>query len=305
MPRLVIAFAVGAAACAHPVPVLTPEAELATINARCEALTAATSRDSQVIVVGTIVTTLDAQHELPREYRQLVGQGIRQFFITPTPLPLETYDDNVEANGYALGAPSRYAALTLRGIYSVSLRKDGRLLNARALGTSANRVFDAALVNAIVALDTSGLLPSPRVDESWFSGDSTELRIVITARSVRRIPGAVYPEDLAWSEPLLRFRVPVHRIERPVRKLYGPDPTYPANLAQKSIPGKAVVQFVVGTDGMADATTMQVLPPVPPVEFVHAAFDAVRASRFTPMVIAGCPVRTLVEQPFVFLVRGR
>jgi hypothetical protein len=42
---------------------------------------------------------------------------------------------------------------------------------------------------------------------------------------------------------------------------------------------------------------------VPRIEFVHAALDALQRSRFSPMIVAGCPVRTLIEQPFVFLVR--
>jgi hypothetical protein len=289
-------------ACAHPVPVLQPGAEAELVNAKCAALATAASRDSQLLDIGTIVTALDAEHELSREYRQLIGMGIRQFIALPKPLPLDTYDDNVEANGYAGSTPSRYAALTLHGVYRVALRRDGRLLHARAV-SAKDRVFDSVLVNALVALDTSGLLPKPPASANWFTRDTVELRIVITAKSVRRIPGAIYPEDLSWIEPLLRIRVPIHRIEREVSRVSGPDPLYPDNLARSAIPGKVVMQFVVDIDGMADESTMQVMPPIPDTEFVNATFNAVRNSRFRPMVVGGCPVRTLIEQPFIFLVR--
>ena len=301
MRRFAILVGVVAMACAHPVPVLPPGGEAQIVNARCAALATAASRDSQLLDIGTIVTALDSDHELSREYRQLIGMGIRQFLALPKPLPLDTYDDNVEANGYP-SAPSRFAALTLHGVYRVALRRDGRLLHARAV-SARDRVFDSVLVNAIVSLDTSGLLPKPPPSANWFTRDTAELRIVITAKSVRRVPGAVYPEDLSWIEPLLRIRVPIHRIEREVGRISGPDPQYPDNLARSAIPGKVVLQFVVDIDGTADESTMQVMPPVPDSEFVNATFNAVRSSRFRPMIVAGCPVRTLIEQPFIFLVR--
>jgi TonB family protein len=177
------------------------------------------------------------------------------------------------------------------------------LLHARAVGGASNRVFDSALVDALVSLDTSGLLPKPPANVDWFTRDTAELRIVITAKSVRRIPGAVYPEDFASSEPLMRIRVPVHRIERDIFRISGPNPRYPDSLASAAIPGKVVLQFVVDIDGKPDESTMQVLPPVPDAGFIKATFDAVRSSRFAPMIVAGCPVRTLIEQPFTFLVR--
>jgi hypothetical protein len=302
MRRIAILVGIVTMACAHPVPVLQPGDEVQMVNAKCAVLATAASRDSQLLDIGTIVTALDAEHELSREYRQLIGMGIRQFIALPKPLPLDTYDDNVEANGFPSATPSRFAALTLHGVYRVALRRDGRLLHPRAVGTPG-RVFDSVLVNALVALDTSGLLPRPPASATWFTSDTAELRIVITAKSVRRVPGAVYPEDLSWIEPLLRIRVPIHRIEREVGRISGPDPQYPDNLARSAIPGKVVLQFVVDVDGTADESTMQVMPPVPDTEFINATFDAVRSSRFRPMVVGGCPVRTLIVQPFIFLVR--
>ena len=118
---------VGAAmlACAHPVPVSSPEVELAAINARCADLAMAPSRDSQVVDVATTVNAVDPGHELSRAYRQMIGQGIRQFLVLPKPLTLDMYDENVEANGYPSGLPSRFTALTLYGLYRVTLRRDG------------------------------------------------------------------------------------------------------------------------------------------------------------------------------------
>lgn len=303
MRRFALLAGVVTVACAHPVPVLPPGAEAEMLNAKCAVLATAASRDSQLLDIGTIVTSLDPERELSRDYRQLIGAGIRQFIVLPKPLPLDTYDDNVEANGYESQTPNKYAALTLHGVYRVTLRRDGRLLHARAVGAASNRVFDSVLVDALVSLDTSGLLPRPPENASWFTRDTAELRVVITAKSVRRVPGVVYPEDLAWIEPLLRIRVPIHRIDREVFRVSGPNPHYPDNLARAAIPGKVVLQFIVDIDGTADESSMLAMPPVPDAGFIKATFDAVRSSRFAPMMVAGCPVRTLIQQPFIFLVR--
>ncbi len=292
-----------ALACAHPVMVASPEAELAAINARCAALAVAPGRDSQLVTVGTVVNAIDGNHELAREYRQMIGQGIRQFLVVPTPLPLDMYDENVEANGYATNIPSRFTAMTLYGLYEVTLRRDGHLLHARPVIGGPPRVFDGALVAALAALDTSRLLPAAPQGADWFVGDTAALSIIVTAASVRRVPGRVYPEDLTWSEPLMRLRVPVQRIERVVQRISGPEPLYPENLARLAWTGKVVVQFVVEIDGTVNVSTMHVLAPVPRSEFVQAATDAIRLSRFAPMIVAGCPVRTLIEQPFVFILR--
>jgi hypothetical protein len=218
-------------------------------------------------------------------------------------LALDTYDENVEANGYQTDLPSRFTAMTLRGLYQVTLRRDGHLVHARPVAHGPPLRFDSALVAAIAALDTSGLLPPPPNDATWFDGDTAVLSVLVAAKSVRRIPGRVYPEDLTWSEPLLRLRVPIHRIEREVRRISGSDPYYPENLARAAMTGKVVAQFVVEIDGSVDASTIHVLAPAPRVEFVKATVDAITRSRFVPMMVAGCPVRTLIEQPFVFLVR--
>jgi TonB family protein len=297
---LVCLLAVG---CAHPVLVASPEVELAAINARCAVLASSVTGDSQVVDVATIINAVDADHELSREYRQMIGQGVRQFLVVPQPLALDTYDQNVEANGYQTDLPSRFTAMTLRGLYRVTLRRDGHLVHVRAMGDRAERGFDKALIAALAALDTSGLLPPPPNGATWFSGDTAALSVLVAAKSVRRVPGRVYPEDLTWSEPLLRLRVPVHRIEREVRRISGPDPFYPENLAREATTGKVVVQFVVDIDGSVDMASVHVLAPVPRMEFVNATLDAIRRSRFSPMIVAGCPVRTLIEQPFIFLVR--
>ena len=303
MRRPALLAGVLAGACAHPVPVASPEVELAAINARCAQLATAPSRDSQVVDVSTTVNAVDAEHELSRDYRQMIGQGIRQFLVVPRPLELDSYDENVEANGYQTGYPGRYTAMTLRGLYRVTLRRDGHLVNARTLVAGHGRQFDSALVAAIVAFDTSGLLPPPPAAAKWFVGDTAALEVLIGASSVRRIPGRVYQEDLTWSEPLLRLRVPVHRIERGVVKISGPDPDYPPSLVLEPTTAKVVLQFIVEVDGMVDETTVHALAPAPRWEFVQSTLDALRRTRFLPMIVAGCPVRTLIEQPFVFLVR--
>lgn len=79
-------------------------------------------------------------------------------------------------------------------------------------------------------------------------------------------------------------------------------PRYPAALRTSGMSGRVVVRFVVDTLGRAEAGDVVM------VEATHALFaDAVREAldryRFSPGVVEGRKVRTLVQLPFTFSLR--
>jgi len=91
---------------------------------------------------------------------------------------------------------------------------------------------------------------------------------------------------------------------------------YPLDAIQHHISATVLLQFVVGADGRADASTLKVLRPsldtigASPFahyyqEFVDAAETAVRNFRFYPARIGGCAARELVQFPFTFATPPR
>ena len=80
-----------------------------------------------------------------------------------------------------------------------------------------------------------------------------------------------------------------------------PGPRYPEMLRSAGISGRVIAQFVVGTDGLVDPGTFEV------IESDHAALtQAVRGTiphfRFTPAEIGGVKVKQHVQQPFIFQI---
>jgi TonB family protein len=104
---------------------------------------------------------------------------------------------------------------------------------------------------------------------------------------------------------LLKFRTPIEKLDRNVRRVRGPFPRYPPNMQMNAIEAKVMLQFVVDADGRTDMSTLQVLAPVPPLDFVKSVLASVSNTHFDPLVVRGCAVRSLVQQPFVFGINGR
>jgi hypothetical protein len=261
--------------------------------------------DSQNVEVLLAVRAFDPARELSRDYREQLAMGIRQFMVLPRPLALDTYDNNVAANSGDEHAPDHFGALALNATYRTMLSRDGRLLYSRAVGGATTPDFDRAVLAAMAALDTSGLLPKPPGGVKWFTGSVAELVVLVVPRELARAPGKIYPSDTMLSVPLLKFRTPIERLDRNVRRVGGPSPRYPRDMQANAIEAKVMLQFVVDADGRTDMSTLQVLAPVPPLDFVKSVVASITHTHFDPLVIRGCAVRSLVQQPFVFGINGR
>jgi TonB family protein len=159
--------------------------------------------------------------------------------------------------------------------------------------------MDRAMLAALAALDSSGLLPPP--DSAELAGaDTVDLRIVLTVEAEwsRRHDFRLPPGPGVTR--VLRLRVPVRRVTRALQSLpTNRPPAYPASLGQSRVTGAVGLHFVVDAAGVPDMATVQV-ERADLREFVESAVSALRAYRFRPLLVEGCPVAADVRMPFVF-----
>lgn len=76
---------------------------------------------------------------------------------------------------------------------------------------------------------------------------------------------------------------------------------YPPRLRDRGVGGRVVVQFVVGTNGRVDMSTVQVMS-ADHDELVEATIEAMREFRFTPARMGDRTVRMLTQMPIVWQV---
>ena len=120
--------------------------------------------------------------------------------------------------------------------------------------------------------------PGWRVEIAAQEADSL-LRLLLVLASQSRIDtaGAATPEQ----------------VDRPVRVREQPKPSW------NDAMGRALVQFVVGTDGRAEPESFVVLMTSSP-QLSSRAWDVIKASRFEPASKGGQAVRQLVQQVIVW-----
>jgi protein TonB len=79
-------------------------------------------------------------------------------------------------------------------------------------------------------------------------------------------------------------------------------PHYPEALRRTGVSGQVVLEYVVGTSGWVDASSVRVLLSTHPA-FSAAALEAIRGVRFRPARRSGRPVAVLVRQTIRFEIR--
>jgi protein TonB len=101
-------------------------------------------------------------------------------------------------------------------------------------------------------------------------------------------------ESLATVEPLNAAAV-----DDPVEVLEQPAPEYPSALSRAGITGRVELEYVVDTNGHAEAASLRTLMSTHP-GFEAAARASVLATRFMPARLRGRAVRQLVRQTLSF-----
>jgi TonB family protein len=145
----------------------------------------------------------------------------------------------------------------------------------RWLGAQLHRAFNGAIL--------IGLLQASLAQAQ--SNDTLSLRIT---------PMEFVTDSTAQASPS-SHRSAEKNVDRPVRVIYCPQPTYPRALADYGFEGRVVLRFVVDTTGAAELEDL-VVREASHIGFVDAARRAVRKCRYQPAERAGLPVRFLVQQ---------
>jgi len=94
--------------------------------------------------------------------------------------------------------------------------------------------------------------------------------------------------------PYMEFQV-----EKPVEKIGGEAPEYPAMLKESGVEGQVLAQFVVNESGRYEGGTLKILSSSNPA-FTAAVKDALPRMRFSAAQIGGKKVQQLVQMPFQF-----
>jgi TonB family protein len=274
-------------------------AQSAPDSAQCRATLDAASRDSQSVRIGILVFPLDRANHITAAYGGLIGAGIRQFLAVPNPLALHVYSPGsaILSQGQMDGG---YAALTLRSSYRATLHRDGHLTGIRTLGGTRDAAFDGAILVAMAQLSASELLPPPVAPAATFTGDSLDIRIVVTPESMSLTTRGVSGPATEGVTPVVQLRLPIRHVTQKARVKAGQSsPIYPTELRHAGVEGSTLLEFVVDPSGRADPTTVQVLNASAP-QFVDAVLDVLPDIRFEPMYVEGCPVSVQLQQPFDF-----
>jgi TonB family protein len=90
--------------------------------------------------------------------------------------------------------------------------------------------------------------------------------------------------------------------ERP-EVLYGPQLEYPDRARRECATGRVTVQAIVGRDGRAEPASVAVRLSVDP-RFDRPSLSYVQQASFRPVKVQGATVRTLVNIPIDFKIRG-
>jgi hypothetical protein len=267
----------------------------------CHARLNAPVADSESIEIDIDVTPFDTSFHISDGYQSVIGQGLRQFFVAPQPLELESFEDRTAHDDAEIGAVP-HAALTYTGAFRAILHGDGTLRNVRIVGGTRDGGLDSALLHGLERLGASRMLPPPIAPDVMLDGDTLDLRILVTVGSVALRSAAFLP-PAAGITPLLRIRVPLRRLDKePAVVPGGPRPQYPAALEGTRLNGGVTLRLVVGSDGTPDLSSIQVLGASAP-QFAQAVLDVLPGIKFVPMEVEHCPVRSITNMPFQFAVR--
>jgi TonB family protein len=181
-------------------------------------------------------------------------------------------------------------------------------------GTVSGEIRDVQkrpIPNATVLLVDAGTgtLSSPDGKYTLLTAPG-QVKLLVQARGykpfmltgLRVIANTTVQQDFTLADSLpgriatvMREQFTVDQVDDPVAYVGGPSPKYPDSLKAAKVSGSVTMRFVVGTDGRAESSSVQVLNSTNRA-FEDPAIEAIKGSTFRPARIKDTPVRQLVEQ---------
>jgi protein TonB len=190
---------------------------------------------------------------------------------------------------------------------------------------------DIVLRARAIPISPQGRLPPMAIDETKFTSpeDPSTANLRLGLQPAERQPQRILPpppvtavapplkQHIARTEPILTPVPPSDQVSRPSvasaqtpgaesdvpqRKLYSPEPEYPADALAARQTGRVVLRVKVDTDGRVTSVSIYRSSNVPSLD--QAALTAVRQWRFTPALRNNIPIRTEIAVPIRFEIEN-
>jgi hypothetical protein len=208
-------------------------------------------------------------------------------FMTLSQLPALSVVDT-QAPGSSAKLPPAFA--TMPGEYVFVLHRDGTVSGIHVITPARVQGLDDDFTRALVPLvaPTAGGPPLPGpIYPVNFAADSIALRIHLD----------VGHQGPTAAEPLWVRFIPMTHVDRQARLAAdNPKPEYPH--VRSRVTDTVLVQFAVDTSGRIDMTTVRPVRALAQL-FLDSVLAILPHLRFEPAVAGGCPMRTVILQPFV------
>jgi TonB family protein len=252
--------------------------------------------------VGTMLDTLRlvvrpgaGVKRLPSPWTEVVTDeiGSRLRIEPPLVIPVFGSVSRASPSGPALTHPAMLNEVRLR------LRPKGHVeaeLTARSLADA----LDGALLRAIREADSAGVFA---VLPDGLSQGSTLFLSLTTGEPADSLRPPDEPTIESIRRDLSILSLPLYRDATEMKPMPGNQgPRYPDRERLANVQGEVLVDFVVDESGAFVPSTLR-LVRYTSEGFARAVFDALKPMRFAPATVGGCPVKTLVRQPFQFQLR--
>ena len=262
----------------------------------CAAVVRAARVDSVGVAARALLIRRDGR-PLPPRARRLFLETILGHFAAPKPLQVPVFSPGPVRlrmlRPEQLGGDSLTSRPPLLyGVYDFAVLRNGGVSTAVTTVPSLSPGFDSTVAAAIAAANNDSI---PAVVRRAFGVDTLPLQLRITTG----------PDDT-------RFRVPAEtvfvatfprlRLVDARVKTGNPQTDYPAEERDDGRDGEVILRVVVGTNGVAMISTLEVLHATSPAFALSAARTLARY-QFTPAHVGACPVPQVMEIPFWFSLR--
>jgi len=257
----------------------------------CAAKLETATPDSVRSTFAATVQSFNPRRPLPTTFGELLGEGLQQELKLPPDLVLPIFEaDSIESKA-AAGQKAWMAVPSMSVVLGVTIEA-GKITRIRRIAGSSGITFDAAVAQALMALDSSSALP-PLPQE--IGPDPLEISVAIMRVPARELHPAITSPGVAVT-PLFRVLSPAHVVAQRIQpgadfSKFRPQP--PTKRDDEAV----IVRISVMPDGLVDLGTMQVLA-YSSTGYIRSVFDMLPNWKFQPMILSGCAVPAIEELTF-------
>lgn len=248
-----------------------------TAPEKCSAITPSERR---AITISLAVTDIDLRPIAPKGDDLRILRSIQRHFDPPSEPTLPLWAMTISLERPVVRGPP-WIGFGLDDFFAIVFNTAGDLETTALQVSTSIPELNARLVAAVLNADSSG-----------------ELRIADRSPARKRVR-LVDSSLVDGAVPLFRAELGVIPIENPPVLVKDARAAYPRNAAYRGLGDTITLQYVVEASGRVRDASARVLRGRY-LEFMETTIASLNAKRFTPAMIRGCVVPSLVEQTFVF-----